>query len=91
MGLGREIGTHRVSTHAEFARRCDRSPKLISEIIAGKAPIVPQTAFQFELVLGVSMPVSGWVLKPIIVFTGYGLPLIKTAEAAGLWSQVISR
>ena len=26
---------------AEFARRCGRSPKLISEIIAGKAP--PQT------------------------------------------------
>ena len=40
-------------THAEFARRCDRSPKLISEIIAGKAPIVPQTAIQFEMVLGV--------------------------------------
>ena len=40
-------------TQAEFARRCDRSPKLISEIIAGKAPIEPETAFQFELVLGV--------------------------------------
>ena len=40
-------------THAEFARRCDCSPQFISEIIAGRAPIDPETAFQFELVLGV--------------------------------------
>lgn len=40
-------------SHAKFARRCDRSPKLISEIIAGKAPIEPETARQFEKVLGV--------------------------------------
>ena len=40
-------------SHAEFARRCGRSPKLISEIIAGKAPLEPGTALQFEKVLGV--------------------------------------
>lgn len=40
-------------THAEFARRCNCSPQLIGEIIAGKVPIIPETAFQFELVLGV--------------------------------------
>ena len=40
-------------SHAEFARRCGRSPKLISEIIAGKAPLEPETALQFEKVLGV--------------------------------------
>ena len=39
-------------SQAEFARRCDRSPKLISEIIAGKAPVEPRTALQFEKVLG---------------------------------------
>ena len=39
-------------SHAEFARRCGRSPKLISEIIAGTAPIAPKTALQFEKVLG---------------------------------------
>ena len=39
-------------SHAEFARRCGRSPKLISEIIAGKAPLAPKTALQFEKVLG---------------------------------------
>ena len=38
---------------AEFARRCGRSAKLISEIVAGKAPIEPETALQFEKVLGV--------------------------------------
>ena len=39
-------------SHAEFARRCGRSPKLISEIISGKAPIAPKTALQFEKVMG---------------------------------------
>jgi addiction module HigA family antidote len=39
-------------TQAEFARRCGRSPKLISEIISSKAPVEPATAVQFEKVLG---------------------------------------
>ena len=39
-------------SHAEFARRCGRSPKLISEIIMGKAPLEPKTALEFEKVLG---------------------------------------
>ena len=43
--------------HAEFARRCGRSPKLVSEIIAGKAPIEPKTALQFEKVLGLDASV----------------------------------
>jgi HTH-type transcriptional regulator / antitoxin HigA len=46
-------------SHAEFARRCGRSAKLISEIIAGKAPIEPGTALQFERVLG--MAASVWL------------------------------
>ena len=44
-------------SHAEFARRCGRSPKLISEIISGKAPLEPGTALQFEKVLGVEASV----------------------------------
>ena len=40
-------------SHAEFARRCGRSPELISEIIAGKASLEPGTALQFEKMLGV--------------------------------------
>ena len=40
-------------TPAEFARRCDCSPQLIGDIIAGKASITQETALKFELVLGV--------------------------------------
>ena len=40
-------------SQTEFARRCGRSPQLISEIIAGHAGVEPHTALQFERVLGV--------------------------------------
>ena len=46
-------------SQAEFARRCGRSPKLISEIISGKAPLGSDTALQFERVLGVAAEI--WV------------------------------
>ena len=42
---------------AEFARRCDCSPKLISEIIVGAAPLSPEAALQFEKVLGLDATV----------------------------------
>ena len=48
--LEEHLEAHGIS-HAEFARRCGRSPKLISEVIAGKAPLEPETALQFEKVL----------------------------------------
>ncbi len=41
-------------SQAEFARRCRRSAKLISEIVHGKAPVEPDTALQFEKVLGLN-------------------------------------
>lgn len=50
--LEEHLATHDIS-QAELARRCGRSPKLISEIIAGRAPIEPSTALQLEMVLGV--------------------------------------
>ena len=50
--LEERLEAHGVS-QAEFARRCGRSAKLISEVIAGKSPIEPETAVQFERVLGV--------------------------------------
>ena len=37
----------------ELARRCGRSPKLITEVMSGKATLEPETALQFERVLGV--------------------------------------
>lgn len=49
--LDEHLKSHCLSP-AEFARRCGRSAKLISEIIAGKAPVEPKTALQFEKVLG---------------------------------------
>ena len=38
----------------EFAERCGRSPKAISQIIAGIAPITPELAIRFHRVLGSS-------------------------------------
>lgn len=73
-------------SHAEFARRCDRSPKLISEIISGKAPIVPQTAFQFEMVLGVDASI--WLgIEADYRLYGIRAAADEKAEAAGAWSQ----
>ena len=63
-------------SHAEFARRCGRSPKLISEIIAGKAPVEPGTALQFEKVLGVDASV--W----LGIESDYQLHRAREAEAA---------
>ena len=39
---------------SELARRCGCSPKLISAIVAGAAPIGPKTALQFEKALGLT-------------------------------------
>ena len=73
-------------SHAEFARRCGRSPKLISEIIAGNAPIEPKTAVQFEKVLGVDARI--W----LGIETDYRLHRIREAEAreaeeSAAWSK----
>ena len=62
-------------SHAELARRCGRSSKLISEIIAGKAPIEPATAIQFEKVLGVEAGI--W----LGIESDYRLHLEREAEA----------
>lgn len=45
-------------SQAELATRCDRPTKTISEIIHGKASITPETAIQFERVLG--RPAALW-------------------------------
>jgi len=62
-------------SHAEFARRCGRSAKMISEIIAGKAPVEPETALQFEKVLGVAARI--W----LGIETDYQLHMARRAEA----------
>ena len=51
--LKERLDAHGLSS-AELARRCGRSAKLISEIVAGRAPVEPKTALQFEKVFGVA-------------------------------------
>ena len=60
---------------AELARRCGRSAKLISEIVNGKAPIEPETALQFEKVLGLDANI--W----LNLEASYRLFLAREAEA----------
>ena len=62
-------------SQAEFARRCGRSAKLISEIISGKASIEPQTAIQFDRVLGGGADI--WLRLE----STYRLRLARQAEA----------
>lgn len=62
-------------SQAEFARRCGRSPKLISEIISGRAPVEPETAIQFEMVLG--MDAGIW----LGIESDYKLHTARQAEA----------
>ncbi len=62
-------------SQAEFSRRCGRSAKLISEIIAGKAPIEPETAIQFDRVLGGGADI--WLRME----SKYRLRLAQLAEA----------
>ena len=63
-------------SQAELARRCGRSAKLISEIVRGKAPVEPETALQFEKVLGLGANIWLGVEKK------YRLHLARKAEAA---------
>lgn len=41
-------------TQVELARRLQRTPKNVNQIVAGIAPITPATAIDLETVLGVS-------------------------------------
>ncbi len=72
--LAERLEAHDIS-HAEFARRCGRSPKLISEIISGKAPVESKTAIQFEKVTGVAAHI--W----LGIETNYRLHRAREAEA----------
>lgn len=83
--LEERLAVHGIS-HAEFARRCGRSAKLISEIIAGKAPVEPKTALQFEKVLGVDAGI--W----LGIESDYRLHLgreaeAREAEASAAWAK----
>lgn len=66
----------------ELARRCGRSPKLIAEIISGKAPVEPETALQLERVLEVSASI--WMGME----SSYRLHLARTKESPALAEHV---
>ena len=83
--LEEHLKSHSLSA-AELARRCGRSAKLISEIIAGKAPVEPKTALQFEKVLG--LDASIW----LGIEARYQLHQARKAEAietqkASVWAK----
>ena len=67
-------------SQAELARRCDRSAKLVSEIISGSGVIEPRTAIEFERVLG--MDASIW----LSLQAKYDLFRIKESEHSE-WSD----
>lgn len=69
-------------SQAKFARRCGRSPKLISEIIAGKAPLEARTALQFEKVLG--LDASAW----INIESSYRLRLAREVDAKNVAADI---
>jgi len=83
--LEERLDVHNMS-QAEFARRCGRSAKLISEIIAGKASLEPETAIQFEKVLGVD---AGLWLSLESEYQLYRARAADTerAQAAIAWSK----
>lgn len=66
----------------ELGRRCGRSAKLIVEIIAGKAPIEPETALQFEHVLGMQADV--WLNME----AAYRLHMAKEEETRRLSNDI---
>jgi HTH-type transcriptional regulator / antitoxin HigA len=66
----------------ELARRCGRSAKLIVEIIAGIAPIEPETALQFERVLGLGADV--WLNME----AAYRLSLAEAEETVRLSNEI---
>jgi HTH-type transcriptional regulator / antitoxin HigA len=69
-------------SQAEFAERTGRPRKTINEIVNGKAAITPETALQFERVLGV--PASFWSTLE----QRYRAGLARQAEKERLESEI---
>ena len=73
-------------SQAELARRCGRSPKLISEIIDGKAPVEAKTALQFEKVLGVDASIWLGIERDYRLHQTREAEA-REAEASATWAQ----
>ncbi len=83
--LEEELEARNIS-QAELARRCGRSAKLISEIVAGKAPVEPATAIQFQRVLGVDAGVWLGIESNYRLRLAQQVEAVKAAESVG-WAK----
>ena len=72
--LEEHLEVHGIS-QAEFARRCGCPPQLISEIIAGTAPVEAETALLFERELGLAASIWPGIERD------YRLHQMRIAEA----------
>lgn len=77
-----EILEHQRMTQKDLADRAGRPIKTINEIIKGKSPITPETALQFERVLGT--PSSFWN----DLEKNYRATLVRLHERAALAKEV---
>src|SRR6266566_2926058 len=77
-----EILLERGMSQTELAERTGRPKKTINEIVKGKAAITPETALQFERVLGV--PASFWNNLE----QNYRTALARAAERERLEGQI---
>ncbi|MBN9287578.1 MAG: XRE family transcriptional regulator [Gammaproteobacteria bacterium 39-13] len=76
-----ELLNEKGMSQKEFAERCGRPEKTINEIIKGKAAITPETALQFERVLGA--PAEFWNTRE----THYREYLVRKAESERLQNE----
>lgn len=76
-----EVLQSRGMTQADLAERTGRPTKTINEIVKGKAALTPETALQFELVLGI--PASFWNNRE----SAYREYLARTKESKRFESQ----
>ena len=72
--LEEHLEVHGIS-QAEFARRCGCTTQLISEIVAGRAPVEAETALLFEKELGLAASI--W----LGIERDYRLHQMRIAEA----------
>jgi addiction module HigA family antidote len=76
-----EVLMERRMSQAELAERTGRPKKTINEIVKGKAAITPETALQFERVLGI--PAGFWMARE----QNYRESLARAKEALDLEKQ----
>ena len=72
--LGEWLEEHQM-TQAEFAQRCDLTPKHVNRIIRGRSGYSPEVAVRFERVTGASA--RFWLMAQ----ANHGLAMARAAQA----------